>query len=516
MRRRQSEAPVVAAALLKTSVVGHADALGAQRGSGMALRSAAPTPVAVVRVAVATLVIAAAVAAVGLGLLPGVTVWLAVLSPGLIVLVSVAFARRQLMLVPAAVIFLLWSLPLALVSLGYESLVDLGSKIGGAASLALVGNVAFAAGALVVMSSRRRRQSIPQVEPHQWRANYRFVLGLSVADLTGTLIFWKSVHGFSYLSNLNDTGSLTAGLTPVIWLMFFARYAGVVLWTRSAGRTASRVGAAVWIVGMATSALVGTRLFLVIGAFELVMAALRHNPRLLSWVGGRVRRARRRKTLLLVVLGVAIGMFVFFLGQYRTNLNVKAQGGTPVPETVKSFFGKYVNNYADAVRTGEAVSQLVPSAVPYNNGASLASALTHPLPQPLRINYLQPSALVFYLGGVNGNGSALPLETEGYIMSGLPGDALFMLMAGAGSGLLAIRWDRQRDGYTDVLALAGIVTVCLFLRGSLAGALAFGGLEIVGFWLAERTIFVRPAQLGPCSPSLEPRRHTPNPSPASR
>lgn len=420
--------------------------------------------------------------------------WTAALSICVPLTVALVLRPNAATIVPMLTQMALWSVPLILVGSGYERLNGFGSASGGAAMLFLVANLSFAWG---LMASLIRRSAllptgptaaVPAADLPTGRPRGAATTACVALSVAAAAYFAHSVGGFSaYFSNLNNTGQLTRGLTPVVWLLFFARFAGVVVLNEARTARLARTGILIWVVGMILTLIVGTRLFLVLGLVELLVVLWRRRPRATRRLHpAPTHQLRRFLGFALVIL--VVGSTVFAVGQFRTDLGLRHAGKAAAPTTTKSFFSSYVNNYSDTTRTAQAVTRLVPRQAPYDDGRRLLQAVTHVLPRQLRVADVRGQLLMQYLGGTRGKGSALPLPTEGFLAFGWAGTVLFMTIAGFVTGILGERWAAQPDGSTNLALLGCLVALLLFLRGSLPVALAFGLLEVVGLVVVQRAV----------------------------
>jgi hypothetical protein len=379
-------------------------------------------------------------------------------------------------------------------------------RLGSGLAIWAIGAAGLAYGAKLGHSARlpgrqeSRAHEIPQAVVRQrdprgrvaWVAVWAVAFGSFVA-------FLAAVGGpLHYLAHLDDTGTLTGGLTYLVWGLSFGRYAAFAMLGEAwaCGRTSSRRELAVLATGMLLVAIVGSRLLLLAALVQLA----------LLWLYFRPVMPRPRVTLLAAL--VAALVVVFGLGGLRRYQSLHATGSFPaflanneVPELPRVW----VNQYADSVRLAVIAHQVVPAHAGFEYGKELLRVVLQPLPSGVRPHVAEAPALVSAFTSPSG-GNALPLPVIGYIQFGFVGAFIFPLLLGAAAGALDRAWRRLRDVGAVLAAIAASTGVLIVLRGSLPQALAIALIDVLGLFAAHRLLYRRPTAADtPTSPSIGAR-----------
>lgn len=313
------------------------------------------------------------------------------------------------------------------------------------------------------------------------------LLGAAVVALGAFGAFVIAVGGpIHYLQNLNQTGSLNAGLTYFIWGVLVAKYAALVVlgerW-RAGVRVGKPVVAAV-VLSFALVAFVGARLLLLMALAELLLLFL------------YVRRDRGR-VLRVLVVAACLGALVFVgFGEFRRWQSLQSPGTFPgylVRTGLPRFPKTYINQYADGFRVSLVGRRLVPRPVGYEHGKEFLRLLLQPVPGSIRPQVPRPRLLDMAYSSGAGTGNALPFALTGYLQFGFLGVTLFGLVLGALAALTDRLLRRSLDLGQALAALAAVVGVGVLLRGPFLGGTAFSLLDVAGFFLVHRALVRKPA-----------------------
>ena len=320
---------------------------------------------------------------------------------------------------------------------------------------------------------------------------YRARLVVTAIVLVSLAAFMHRVGGpIAYLKNLNNSAAATFGLTYFIWGISFAKFGAFAYlgeaWAR--GARPGRYPVAAAAVAIVLLLFLGSRLLLLVALVQLLLLYAALRP-----LGRRFK---------LTLLGTALAGAVAFLaiGEFRRWENVSPRPSftsylvdTGLPQLPRT----YVNDYADAVRLSVLARRVVPSRAPYEDGKELLRVLLQPIPGTLRPTISTAPALTATFTSGHKNGNALPVPIEGYIEFGFAGAVLFSLLLGLAAGLV----DRLGAGVRSVGTLCAAIaagTGCVIvMRGSLHQGIALAAIDVVGFAVAHRILFARPAAAGP-------------------
>lgn len=291
-----------------------------------------------------------------------------------------------------------------------------------------------------------------------------------------------------WITNLDQTGRMAAGLTYVVWIGLAARYAAVALvasrWAQ--GASVERTIWGLFASALALTAILGARLFIAVALVELLLLhAVLRRP-----IGLRV----------LVPVGLAAALvLVFGLGTVKRHQTYNS--GRPASErvalpyyathiAVSEAAAAYANNYADGVRLLAAARDLVPSAADYEFGSGLLRLLVQPIPGSIRPDVTDdgPIEKTFY-STEEGSSYALPLQLFGYTQFGIVGVCLVAALLGAAAALLAQLLLNPGRSLPLLIALtAAAVQLPVVLRTGVPRGIAVAMIEIVGSFVVAWTI----------------------------
>jgi len=316
--------------------------------------------------------------------------------------------------------------------------------------------------------------------PRGWRP----VAGVAVLVVVSLAAFVHEVGGpLAYVKNLNNSAAANAGLTYLVWGISFAKYGAFAYLTEgwANGRGGSRRVLVATVVALLLLLFVGSRLLVLIALIQLLVlySALRPTG---------------RRFVVAIATVVVVGAVVFIgLGEFRRWENLSSRrpsfASYFVHTSLPSLPRTYVNNYADTVRSSVLARQVVPARAGYEYGKELVRMLLQPLPGSIRPKLAFAPALQATFTSGHQNGNALPLPVEGYIEFGFVGDLVFCLLLGLVVGLLDKLGPAVRDVGGLMTAVAAGTGLVIIFRGSLHNGVAIAGIDVIGFFIAHRTLF---------------------------
>lgn len=371
------------------------------------------------------------------------------------------------------------ALPALLLAADPGSLVDPGAPLSDALLLHTAGVWALFAG--WALASYGRPPGGKQEVGAGGGGPSRFRLAVFFAvPVVSLATFLAAVGGpAEYFANLDRTGELTAGLTYLIWGVLGAKYAALALAARrwAAGLPAGAPVLAALVLALLAIAVVGARLLVMVAVLEICVVWLVTHP-----------SARIPARPALAVIAV-LGLTFVGLGELRRWQGLDTGRAFPaylVDQGIPNFRLTYVNQYADAVRLASLAREVVPGQTSYEYGREFVRIALQPIPGFVRpaVERAEPLRAAFTSG--EGNGNALPLPVVGYLQFGLIGVLGFAAVLGAAAGWIDSRL-RGRASLPHVLALcAAAVCLAMIFRGSLVNAVAFTGMDVIGFYAAAR------------------------------
>ena len=309
--------------------------------------------------------------------------------------------------------------------------------------------------------------------------------GISVASLM--ILFAANGGPLRYFENLDRSGEFMAGLTYVFWGLLAAKFTVfsyvAAKWARGQDldrRTWGMLGAVFLLL-----ALHGSRGPLVIALVELCLI------RTLVWKRIRVG------TVVVASLTVLL-LVVFGLGAIKRYQKLDYEGTSArvgyVDYLVNVAPGDsvtaYATNYADQVRLLALARAVVPSDAGYEYGRIVARLALQPIPRFFRPEITRDPDLARALYPTSLYAYAVPLQADAYIQFGVGGMVIVFVLVGAVLRQIDLRLNAaQRLPLRTFLALMALaIALALVLRSGLQGGVAFGAIEIIGFWLAATVI----------------------------
>lgn len=380
----------------------------------------------------------------------------------------------------AAALAALVALPALLLAADPGSLVDPGAPLSDALLLHTVGVLALIAG--WAMAAGRGGGSAdaaatPVAQPGPSRIRIAVAIAVPVVSL---IAFMAAVGGpTEYFGNLDRTGELTAGLTYLIWGVLGAKYAALALAARrwAAGLPAGLPVLAALVLALLAIAVVGARLLVMVAVLQICVAWLVTHP-----------SARTPARPALAVVAV-LGLTFVGLGELRRWQGLETGRSFPtyfVEQGIPNFRLTYVNQYADAVRLASLARDVVPGQTSYEYGREFLRIALQPIPGPIRPQVERAEPLRAAFTGDEGNANALTLPVVGYLQFGLIGVLAFAATVGAAAGWIDARLRRRATPPLLLALCAAAVCLAMIFRGSLVNAVAFMGMDVIGFYVAAR------------------------------
>jgi hypothetical protein len=297
---------------------------------------------------------------------------------------------------------------------------------------------------------------------------------LAAIVLASGVLFMRAVGGpRNYFSHLDDTGTLTLGLTYFIWGVLVFKYAALAevaeRWRRGPLRPREWV---LLFLALVAVGCFGARLLVIVALLQVAIVYAMTRSTRVPLPGG------------IAALAIVLVTFVG-LGELRRwqSLPERPPFAEYLVDTgLPNLRITYVNQYADSVRLAIQTRELVPDQAGYEYGKELLRIALHPIPGGLRPSVEQaPELRAVFRTGVNGN--ALPLPVVGFIQFGFPGTVLFCFVLGLVAGLVD-RGLKARPSVPAMLALVGAATgVAIVFRGSLDNAIAIAIMDVIGFFV---------------------------------
>lgn len=328
-------------------------------------------------------------------------------------------------------------------------------------------------------------------EPADRRLIAWFCIGL--AALVGLM----SANGgpAEFVSNLDRSGAMSAGLIYVVWLALAIRFAPVVRaganWAQ--GRPIGRWTLAALIVGTVLIGLTGARAFVAVAGVQILLtyALLRRPVRL------------RVVAPAMVVLGILLVFAVGIVKRYQGYTHavdpgigfidyVQERAG---PELVES----YVNNYVDTVRLIALAEDITPRRAPYEEGRLVLRLLAKPIPRSVRPDVPRNGTIEENFTPSGGYSYAVPLQAALYLAWGPGALVLGFLALGAAIRTLDV-WlaaPRTRPLSHVLAAIACVVQVPVLLRSGVPEGLSFLLIEVVGVWAVAASSVTRRSRVAP-------------------
>ena len=334
-------------------------------------------------------------------------------------------------------------------------------------------------------SSRTPHSARIAIEPAALRRGR--LLACAVAGVLAiSLLFALNGGPIAWVTNLDKTGEMAAGLTYVIFVGLAIKFAAVVAicqrWAEGRSLDPPLIG---FLVGaMLVISLLGARAFLAFTFAEL----------LLFYV--LVRRPMALKTVLPAGIAVTL-LLIFGLGTIKRYQTFRE--ATPASDpgfvdyathrAIRELPSAYANNYADGLRLVATAERIVPDQADYEYGKVALRLAAQPIPRPLRPKVSTDLPLKRAFEPPGGNQFAIPLQAVSYIQFGLVGVVLAGLMIGLLIGQLD-RWLLRRRATMPVLLalIAAAVQVPFLLRAGIPRGLAVSVFEVAGLWAVAKLV----------------------------
>lgn len=323
----------------------------------------------------------------------------------------------------------------------------------------------------------------------------RAVVWVAIALLAISVLFASSGGPLQYLTNLDETTGMTAGLTYVVLVVLAIKAVALTVicdrWTK--GERIGRPMASFFIIALTIIGLLGARAFLAFALCEL----------LLSYA--LLRRAFSGRIVIPATIVVAL-LLVFGYGtvkRYQTYKSTSADSAISFPryvedKAVDELVTAYANNYADGVRLTALAVGLVPERAGHEYGKAIVRFALQPIPRPFRPKVSTDPVIeeTFEPNLPGGNNYAIPLQVVSYLQLGLPAVILAFALAGAGVSALEARARRPTSSLSSfMLLVAAIVQVPFVLRTGIPRGLSVSLFYLVIVWCVARTIQPGPLPL---------------------
>jgi hypothetical protein len=327
--------------------------------------------------------------------------------------------------------------------------------------------------------------STPLLRVDAQRLEARWLFMWFSVGLLGILAFTVLAGGPSYVTHLSESGGRSSGLTYIIWLALFLKYAALTrvshYWATGEGRRRNLLllMAAVLLL----LALFGQRTFLVVVFVQLLLLyTLIRKPL-------RARIVAPAAIIGITALILGLGTVKRYQGYRSAHKGTDIGFLTYVQTTaVHELVSAYANNYADGVRLIARGRTVVPHETDYESGRALFLLAVQPVPRFVRPEVHVAVPLRPLLESSGGNTHAVPIPLVAYVEFGLIGVAF----AGALLGAVLAATDRAlvtgHQKLTRVLILSALVVEIPFcLRNSVPRGVSFAALDLLGTWMVAKT-----------------------------